>query len=58
MMDESFPFEKVFPRLAMFMLYATVIHDVESPKLGLIITVMYIGLLLLIFHTPRRRKKK
>ena len=54
MMNESFPIEKVFPRLILFMLYVTTAHDTKDPSVLFGITATYLLMLILIYHAPRR----
>ena len=58
MMNESFPIEKVFPRLILFMLYVTTVHDMKDPSVVLGITAAYLLCLFLIYHVPGILKKK
>ena len=58
MMDESFPFEKVFGGIAGFMFYATLINGCNSPQMALILTGVCPLLLYLIFGAPRRWERK
>jgi hypothetical protein len=58
MMDESFPFEKVFGGIAGFMLYATLINGCNSLQMALILTGVCLLLLYLIFGAPRRWERK
>ena len=58
MMDESFPFEKVFGGIAGFMFYVTLINGCNSPEMALILTGVCLLLLYLIFGAPRRWERK
>ena len=62
MMNESFPIEKVFPRLILFMLYVTTAHDAKDPSVLFGITATYLLMLIMIYHVPkilgRRMKDK
>jgi len=52
MMDKPFPIEQVFPRLILFMLYVTTVHDMSSRELILVITGVYLLLLEFLYHVP------
>jgi hypothetical protein len=58
MIDEPFPFEKVFGGIAGFMLYATMIIWCENLRMGIILTAVYLLVIYLIFFAPGRRDWK
>lgn len=57
MMDKPFPIEQVFPRLILFMLYVTTVHDMSSQEIILAITGVYLLLLVFIYHVPGIEKR-
>ena len=58
MMDEPFPFEKVYGGIAGFMFYATMINGCETIQMVVILTAVYLLVIYLIFFAPGRWKKK
>lgn len=58
MMDESFPFEKVYGGIAGFMFYATMINGCETIQMVVILTAVYLLVIYLIFFAPGRQARK
>jgi hypothetical protein len=58
MMNEPFPFEKIYGGIAGFMIYATMINGCNFPQMALILTGVCLLLLYLIFGAPRRWERK